>query len=174
MNAHRIAIVGSPGSGKSTLSRKLAKILKLPLHHLDCLFWLPGWVQKPRSEFNALHDELLDEEQWIIDGNYGRTQEKRFEKADTIIFFDFPTLFCLFRIIKRQVFQRNKPRPDITVGCEEKLEIEFLKYIIQFRKTRRLDTLIRLKNLPKMNIFRLISPRSVTRFLDNLLVEIKL
>ncbi|MCL2545878.1 MAG: hypothetical protein FWE06_01620 [Oscillospiraceae bacterium] len=39
----KIAIVGSPGSGKSWLSKKIAALTGYPLHHLDVEFWKPGW-----------------------------------------------------------------------------------------------------------------------------------
>jgi adenylate kinase family enzyme len=38
----RIAIVGRSGGGKSSLARKLAGKLKLPIVTLDVLFWRPG------------------------------------------------------------------------------------------------------------------------------------
>ena len=35
----RIIVIGCPGSGKSTLSRKLHKITGIPLFHLDMMYW---------------------------------------------------------------------------------------------------------------------------------------
>jgi len=46
----RIAVIGSPGAGKSTLARKLGQALGLEVHHLDRLYWQPGWVETPRSD----------------------------------------------------------------------------------------------------------------------------
>jgi len=45
---NRILIPGSGGSGKTTFTRKLAAKTGLPLHHLDTLYWQPGW-QKPEA-----------------------------------------------------------------------------------------------------------------------------
>ena len=42
----RILILGSPGTGKSTLSRELSHILQLPVYHLDQLFFEANWVIK--------------------------------------------------------------------------------------------------------------------------------
>lgn len=39
MNLNRIVIMGSPGTGKSTLAHKIAQQRKLPLYHMDALFW---------------------------------------------------------------------------------------------------------------------------------------
>lgn len=46
----RILVIGSPGSGKSTFSRKLAEITEIPLVHLDKEFWNYGWVETPREK----------------------------------------------------------------------------------------------------------------------------
>jgi adenylate kinase family enzyme len=37
MHAQRVAVIGSPGSGKSTVARAPAASLALPRHHLDRL-----------------------------------------------------------------------------------------------------------------------------------------
>ncbi|MFW5904155.1 MAG: AAA family ATPase [Candidatus Saliniplasma sp.] len=34
----KIAIIGSPGSGKSTFAKKLGKKLNIPVYHLDSYF----------------------------------------------------------------------------------------------------------------------------------------
>ena len=39
MKLNRIVIMGSPGTGKSTLAYKIAQQTKLPLYHMDALFW---------------------------------------------------------------------------------------------------------------------------------------
>jgi adenylate kinase family enzyme len=56
----RILIIGPPGAGKSTLAIKLAEKTKLPLVHLDRLFWNPGWVDSDRSEFDLRLKRVLE------------------------------------------------------------------------------------------------------------------
>jgi len=60
----RVAIIGSGGAGKSTLARKMGVLLNLLVHHLDKVFWLPNWEKMSQSE-------------WVIDGNYGSTMDRR-------------------------------------------------------------------------------------------------
>ena len=82
----KIIIIGSGGSGKSTLARKLGEMTRIPVFHLDALYWKPGWVPTPREEWNARVKALVNQDQWIIDGNYGGTLNIRMTEADTIIF----------------------------------------------------------------------------------------
>ena len=99
----RIMIIGCPGSGKSTLSKQLAMKLKLPLVHLDQIYWKSNW--QPISD--ELFDELLlhevQKDEWIIDGNYSRTISMRLEACDTIIYLEYHTMTCLFGVIKRVI-----------------------------------------------------------------------
>ena len=52
MNAKRIMIIGSPGSGKSTFARKLRDKSGLPLFYLDMIKHKPDRTEIPRDEFN--------------------------------------------------------------------------------------------------------------------------
>lgn len=165
----RILIVGSCGAGKSTLAVQLSQITKLPLIHLDSVFWLPNWVQKDKDIFDEELRGLLSNEEWIIDGNYHRTMEMRFEKADTIIFLDYNRYLCIFRAIKRATF---KKRADEIKGCNEGICIEFLellKWAWNYPKNRKpiVDGL--LKNLPKakkVHIFK--KPKHTARFVEEM------
>ena len=47
------------------------------MHHLDALFWKPNWEGVPREEQIAVQNNLIKDEKWIIDGNYGGTMDIR-------------------------------------------------------------------------------------------------
>lgn len=131
---NRILIIGCPGSGKTTLSKILAEKRKLPLVHLDKIFWNSGWQQKSQEEFDAELAEILDTDCWIIDGNYSRTLPERLEKADMVIHLDYPTRVCIWRVLKRVMTNYGKTRSDMGENCPERFDIEFLKYVWGFRK----------------------------------------
>ena len=130
---NRVLIIGSPGAGKSTLSHRLAELGELPLHHLDRMFWLPGWVERDREEGRSHLRDVLAQDRWIIDGNYGSSLPLRLERADTVIWLDYPTWLCLYRALKRWRSYRGRTRPDMTEGCPERLDLEFFHYILMFR-----------------------------------------
>lgn len=50
----RILVVGCCGAGKTTLSRELGEILRIPVYHLDRYFWKPGWVEDSKENFVLL------------------------------------------------------------------------------------------------------------------------
>ena len=125
----RVAVIGSGGAGKSTLARQLGALLGIEVIHLDALFWKPGWVETPASEWLRIVEELAKREAWIIDGNYSGTLAPRLAAADTIILLDFPRRVCLWRVIKRRFEYIGRSRPDMAPGCQEKLDLTFLRWI---------------------------------------------
>ena len=129
---NRVIIIGPSGAGKSEMSRKLQEILNLPLYHLDNIFWKEDRTHITREEFDGKLNELLSKDKWIIDGDYSRTYEIRIEKADTIIFLDYPLDTCLQGIESRI----GKPRTDIP-WKEDIFDPEFKQWIIDWFKNTR-------------------------------------
>jgi adenylate kinase family enzyme len=72
-----------------------------------------------------------DEGGWVIDGNFtSLLYERRMEEADKILLLSFSRLTCLHRIIKRYRTWRGRTRPSSGEGCEEKLDLPFLKWVL--------------------------------------------
>jgi adenylate kinase family enzyme len=93
----RVAIVGSGGVGKSTFADELGRRTGIPVVHLDQRFWKPGWVETPRDAWIDVQREIVAQDSWIVDGNYGGTFNVRFERADTVIILTLPRWRCVFR-----------------------------------------------------------------------------
>jgi adenylate kinase family enzyme len=161
----RVLVIGCGGAGKSTLAVELGLRLDLPVIHLDRHFWKPGWVQVPAAEWAALVGELVGGGSWVMDGNYGGTLSARLDAADTVIFLDFPTWLCLWRVIVRRVRYHGKSRPDIGPGCPEQIDWEFLQWIATFRRKRRPEILRALDGREGLEVLVLKGPRDVRRFL---------
>jgi adenylate kinase family enzyme len=140
----RILLIGPGGAGKSTLARCLAERLDLPLHHLDALYWQLGWVQPERHAWEARVRALLATEAWVMDGNFGGTLELRLAACDTVLLLDPPPWQCFWRVLRRRWRHRGLHRPDMTPGCNERIDIGFLWWIASYRWRKRPSVLTRL------------------------------
>lgn len=166
----RIVILGNAGSGKSTLARQLGELLKLPVVHLDRLFWEPGWTQPDAEQFRSRVSSALTTDSWVCEGNYARrTFDLRLSRADLIIWLETPRLTCLLRVVIRSALKRS--RPDLPDGCTEKLNRElfaFLRYVWNFdRDSRPGIERMRLTVGPRVPIVRLQNRREITAFLNS-------
>lgn len=129
----KIEIMGYSGSGKSTLCRKLSELYQVPKLHLDSVQFLPDWKVRPDEDKQRIVAEFLDDHKdgWIIDGNYSKLSfERRVDEADIIIQLLFGRINCLLRCYKRFLIYKGKSRPDMAEGCNEKYDLEFVKWIL--------------------------------------------
>lgn len=134
----RVLVMGSSGSGKSTFARRLSDITGLPTVSIDALFWKPGWVESDREEFRARMIEVAQQPRWIMDGNYTKSAgELRRQLADTVIWFDLPRSTCMIGILSRIAKGYGKVRPEMAVGCPEKIDLEFFRYVWTYRQRQR-------------------------------------
>jgi hypothetical protein len=162
----RIAIVGSPGSGKTHLARTLASRLSLPLVHLDDLYWAPGWRAMAAEEWARTVAGLAARPAWIIDGNYVDTVAVRASAADLVILLDLPPWLCAWRVVRRALrwrLRRRDGRPARVGDGAATHELgRFLRFILRFRRdvTPRLHAA-----LAGRPVLVLRSPRAVRRWL---------
>lgn len=151
----RVLVIGSPGAGKSTFARELARRTGLPLTHLDAEYWRPGWVRPEAAEWEARVRGLIAPDVWILDGNYTSTVPLRAVRADTVIVLDYPRTLCLYRAVRRALLGR---RPDTLDLGKEPLNLEFLSFIWRFGALQR-KQLAELDHLPHLTLIRLSSDK---------------
>jgi adenylate kinase family enzyme len=168
---HRILIIGNAGSGKSTFARALAEKTRLPLCHLDQLYWCGHWTHVSREDFDAALQEALDQPTWIIDGNYNRTLPHRLTYCDTVFYFDLPAVVSLWGVTKRVIKNYGKTRPDMGGNCPECFDgrkWELYRNVMTFNRQHRKDYYELLENTrhAKVTVFR--SRRQVKKFLKSL------
>lgn len=128
----KFALIGLPGSGKSTFASKLGKILDIPVHHLDRHRFELNGKKKERQEFIKIQKAILNENAWVVEGCSFSTFEMRFAEADVLIYFHFSRLTCFFRLFKR-LFNYKKD-----FGGLRAVTWEILKYTWNFDKEKRL------------------------------------
>ena len=128
----KVIVIGCPGSGKSTFSRRLAEKTNIPVYHLDMMYWNEDKTTVDKGIFLERLDAVLQKDEWIIDGNYISTMELRMLACDTIIFLDYPLEICLDGVKSRQ----GKARSDMP-WIEDEEDGEFIEFIKNFAKEQR-------------------------------------
>lgn len=139
MSSVKIAIIGYSGSGKSTLARKLGDKYKADVLHFDKVQFLKEWEVRSREEKEKITKDFLDSHiSWVIDGNYSKLfYDRRMEEADLIIMMLFNRFACLNRVAKRYRKYKNTTRPDMGEGCNEKIDKEFVWWVLHEGRTKR-------------------------------------
>jgi len=160
----RICIVGPSGSGKSTLAVAIGRARGVNVVHLDRLHHLPhtDWHPRPTEDFVALHDEAIQGDQWVIEGNYFRCMPSRLARATGVILLDLSTPASLLRYIRRSLFQ-STTRAGALDGNRDSVKWSVIHHIAiptRAHRKRYVQWFARL-DLPKLS---LMSPRDVQRF----------
>ncbi len=162
---NRIAIIGAPGTGKTTLANNLSEIYGIEAIHIDGIHHLPNWNLRDKEERDRMILEITNQEKWIIDGTYRSTLRARLEKADFIIWLDFSTLGQIRGIMQRYLKNKGVEKPEIP-GCKEKMDKDFFTYVLRYNRTKRNSIVENLEGIDKDKILILKNRRQVNKWLE--------
>jgi adenylate kinase family enzyme len=123
---NRFVIVGSTGSGKTTLARELSRIIGAPHIELDALNWSPGWTAAPTDVFRTKVAEAVSAERWVVEGNYHVVRDLVWPRADCIAWLDY-SLPLVFRRLLRRTARRIFTGEPCCNGNRESLRMAFSK-----------------------------------------------
>jgi adenylate kinase family enzyme len=146
----RIAVVGTSGSGKTTVARRLAEVHGVPHVELDALHWGPDWAPCPTDEFRERVAHALSPRGWVVDGSYhGKLGDSVLEQADFVLWLDLP-----FRTVARRIWARTlrriRTREELWSGNRETWRDAFLSrdslfvWVVTTHRSRRRRYLERL------------------------------
>ena len=147
----RIMIFGKPGSGKSTFAIKISKKLQIPVYHLDKYFFVHNWIERNYQEFLVIQQNIVEKEEWIIDGNSIKSLEIRYVRADCIIYFNYSRVICYWRIFKRR-FYKDSIVQDRADGCKEIIRWNLLIYLWCFENRIRKQLIYFEIKIPRCDI----------------------
>ncbi|HVW33099.1 MAG TPA: shikimate kinase [Acidimicrobiia bacterium] len=116
----RVSLVGGPGSGKTTVGRRLAASLDAPYVELDGLFHQPGWTELPAGEFRRAVGDIVARDRWVVDGNYSTVRDLVWARADTVVWLDLPRPLVVRRVVARTL-RRAMTRQVLWNGNREPL-----------------------------------------------------
>ena len=105
----RIYIVGGPGSGKSTLGKRLARRYGIPDIGLDEIVLSEGHDKTFRpcrpiaSRIESLRAATSSETGWLIEGSFLWWTEEFMEQADVLVWLDISRWLAAWRVAARHV-----------------------------------------------------------------------
>lgn len=116
----RVVVVGSSGSGKTTIARALSDKLALPHLEMDSVAHRGGFSDHPQPWFRPEIEAFAAGEEWVIDGNYTSwgTQEVVWPRADTFVWPDISKARAISRV-SRRTLKRVFTREELWDGVKE-------------------------------------------------------
>jgi hypothetical protein len=160
--SQRVLVLGSPGSGKTTISRQLSRVTGLPLFHLDDYYWRQGWTRPNQTEWKTTLEYIVSKEEWIVDGNYQESLPLRLARAQSVILLDLPAWQCLFRVARRGLLRLSgdvNSLPSHVRGSAAGviLDPHFVSKILFFKRRALpvlLDKISKCKGLTSVHVLR--------------------
>ena len=167
----RIAIVGTTGSGKTSLAGELSTRLRVPHVELDALFWGPEWTQVPDEVFRDRVSTAVNADRWVADGNYRAVRDLVWSRATTLVWLD-PSLLVTFRRLLMRTLRRCLTREELWSGNTESFRTAFfsrnslLLYAVRTHRRRRRGFADTFRKYPHLKVVRLSSGSSVRCWLS--------
>jgi adenylate kinase family enzyme len=171
----RIAVVGTTGSGKTTVSGRLARQLDCPHVELDALHWEANWTEPPLEVFRTRVARAVSDDAWVVDGNYSKVRDIVWNRAQAVVWLDYSLAVILWQLLRRAL-RRILTREELWSGNRETFRGQFLSrdslFVWALKTYRR-----RRKNYPAhferpeyahIAVVRLRSPQATQRWLAGL------
>ncbi len=170
----RIVVLGTTGSGKTTLGRTVAHHLGVPFVELDALIHGPNWVDAPPDVFRARAAAATAGDGGVVDGNYPVVRDVIWPRAETAIWLDYPMHIALRRVAWRTI-RRIVTRERLYNDNRETWRNVFnrdslILFILRNHRTRRrtLTALFQQSEQAHLTLLRFRSPCETEAWLANI------
>jgi adenylate kinase family enzyme len=173
----RISIVGTTGSGKTTLARQVAQRLQIRHVELDALHWEPNWTAVSNEVFQARVMDALKGDCWVVDGNYSKVRDLIWRQADTVVFLDYSFWLVLGRLLRR-TWRRSLQQEELWNGNRETFRKSFfsqesiLLWMLRTypQKRKKYPALLQRSEYAHLSVIHLRSPKMASEWVSNLRV----
>ena len=165
----RVIVIGTTGSGKTTLARALAARLGVPHGEQDAWNHQPGWQAAPPQQFRAAVEAFTAQSAWVMDGNYGKARDIGWARADTLVWLDYPGQVVFWRALSRTV-RRVATRQELWNGNRETVRGALsadspLPWFFRTHWRRRRETPDLADTYPHVTLVRLRTPAQARAWL---------
>ena len=168
----RVVVIGTTGSGKTTLARKLARAQGVPHVEMDAYRHGPNWRETPDDEFVRQLAHALSADRWVADGNYSVTRDTVWPRATAIVWLDLPFGLVFWRLALRTL-RRGITRETLWNGNKENLfshlftrhSLFIWAFRSHWRGRRTLPQALAQPQYTHLRLVRLRSPRAAARWL---------
>lgn len=165
-NIKRITIIGGSGTGKTTLSENLGRVMNLPVYHIDAYNHLKNWQVRDKAERDKMIMERVSEEKWVIDGTYKDTLKKRLENTDLAIYLDYSSMEAMKGALTRHFEHKGEEKPEIP-GCNEDMSFHFFWWVLNWRKNKRPTVVKILDDFDKNKLLVFKNRKSLNKWFEN-------
>ncbi|MBW4498966.1 MAG: AAA family ATPase [Scytonema hyalinum WJT4-NPBG1] len=170
----RISVVGTTGSGKTTLARQIAQRLTIPHVELDRLHWEPNWIEVADHVMRERVTQALASNTWVVDGNYSLVRDIVWGKADTVVWLDYPLWVVMKQLVWR-TFHRVVTQQEVCNGNRESWKKTFSRDSIilwalqtYHRRRKEYPVLLKKPEYTHLQVVHLRSPQATRDWLLNL------
>lgn len=175
MNARRISIIGTTGSGKSTIAGELSRHWGIPHIELDSLYWEENWRGVSDEVFRQRVAVAIQGARWIVDGNYSRCRDLVWARADTVVYLDY-SFWRIFWQLLRRTFRRALQKEELWSGNREYLGKAFFSkdsillwmLTTYHRRRRQYASLFQEAQYTHLRVVHLTDPKRTAKWLDEI------
>jgi adenylate kinase family enzyme len=159
LTGRRISIVGSTGSGKSHLARRLTEKLDLPLYELDQFRKHGGFADAVR--------EIAAGDEWIIDGHYRDVRSIIWKSADTVVWLNYPVHVIVMQLLRRFVAKPGRTAASSTSAPRASWGQRAGRLARTLRERREYRTVLRSPEYSGATLVELKSHEATEQWLDH-------
>jgi len=174
----RVVVVGTTGSGKTTIAAWLADLLQVEHIELDALHWGPGWSKPKTEEFRRRVEKALSGPSWVADGNYREVRDLTWGGATTLVWLDYDLPVILWQLTwrtLRRIFSRevlwNNNRETWRDAFFSKDSLFLYAFSSQKRQRSAYPQLLTSTGYNHLQIIHLRSPQETDQWLERLSKE---